>query len=84
MPIPAALIGRLAVDRTSTGRGLGRILLADAVLRAQTASESLAVAALVVDPINDGARAFYRAFGFEDALAPHSQMFLMRSLKKPK
>jgi len=32
-PIPGALIGRLAVDRSAGGRGLGRMLLADAVKR---------------------------------------------------
>ena len=30
-PVPCALIGRLAVDRSAHGRGLGRMLLADAV-----------------------------------------------------
>ena len=37
-PIPAALIGRLAVDRSSLERGLGRMLLADAVKRTVHAS----------------------------------------------
>lgn len=81
IPVPAALIGRLAVDRESGGQGLGKILLADALMRSEAASRSLAVAALVVDPIDDAARAFYRAFGFRDAVGPHSQMFLMRRIK---
>jgi ribosomal protein S18 acetylase RimI-like enzyme len=82
LPVPAALIGRLAVDRDHAGRGLGTILLADAVIRTEIASQSLAVAALVVDPIDDAARAFYRTFGFRDVVAPHSQMFLMRVVRK--
>jgi ribosomal protein S18 acetylase RimI-like enzyme len=82
LPVPAALIGRLAVDRTVAGHGLGKILLADALLKSEVASESLAVAALVVDPIDDAARAFYRAFGFRDALGSHNQMFLMRRVGK--
>ena len=32
-PVPCALIGRLAVDRSAHGRGIGRMLLADAVKR---------------------------------------------------
>ena len=47
------MAGRLAVDRTVAGHGLGKILLADALLKSEVASESLAVAALVVDPIDD-------------------------------
>lgn len=82
LPVPAALIGRLAVDRTVAGRGLGKILLADALLKSETASESLGVAALVVDPVDDAARAFYRAFGFRDALGSHNQMLLMRRVRK--
>lgn len=32
-PIPAALLGRLAVSRTAQGHGIGRMLLADALKR---------------------------------------------------
>jgi predicted N-acetyltransferase YhbS len=38
-PIPVVLLGRLAVDRGWQGRGLGRDLLRDAVLRVLTAGE---------------------------------------------
>ncbi len=63
-PIPAALIGRLAVDRMVQGRGLGRLLLADAVQRTLGVSDQIAIHALVVDAKNDAAREFYLAFGF--------------------
>ena len=36
-PVPCALIGRLAVDRSAQGRGLGHLLLADAVKRVVSA-----------------------------------------------
>jgi GNAT superfamily N-acetyltransferase len=76
-PIPAALIGRLAVDREFAGRGLGSILLADAVKKTVAASQTLAVTVLVVDPIDDGARAFYSSFGFRSLQAPQERMFLV-------
>ena len=62
--MPVALLGRLAVDRTFQGQGLGSILLVDACKRVAAASETLAVAALVVDAKSPTAAAFYRHFGF--------------------
>jgi predicted N-acetyltransferase YhbS len=41
-PMPTVLIGRLAVDRSEQGRGLGRLLLRDAALRARAAAEVIA------------------------------------------
>jgi ribosomal protein S18 acetylase RimI-like enzyme len=75
-PIPAALVGRLAVDNSFRRRGLGSILLADAVKKAMAAAESVAMTVIVVDPINDAARAFYAAFGFRSLQGPQPRMFL--------
>lgn len=75
--VPAALVGRLAVDRRHAGHGLGRILLADAVLRTDVASEAIGIAVIVVDPLDGRARDFYRAFGFLDAPGS-AQMYLVR------
>lgn len=63
-PIPVALIGRLAVDKQAQGKGLGSILLVDACKRVVAASQSLAVAAIVVDAKSPQAAAFYQHFGF--------------------
>jgi len=63
-PIPAALIGRLTVAQTQQNRGLGGLLLADAVQRTHAASAHIGIHALVVDAIDDKAYAFYRKFGF--------------------
>jgi GNAT superfamily N-acetyltransferase len=75
-PIPAALVGRLAVDRGFARRGLGSILLADAVKKTLAAAETVAMAVIIVDPIDDAARAFYAAFGFHSLQGPRQQMFL--------
>ena len=63
-PIPVMLMGRLAVDRTQQGTGLGRALLKDAVLRTLTAAEIGGVRALLVHALDASAAAFYRHNGF--------------------
>lgn len=80
-PIPAALIGRLAIAQADAGRGLGRLVLADAIKRTIAAAETLAVAVIVVDPIDDRAAAFYAAFGFTELQAAPRRMVLALSVK---
>lgn len=63
-PIPMAVLGRLVVDRTLHGQGIGRALLRDAARRTIQASEALAVRGLLVQALNDGAAGFYLACGF--------------------
>jgi len=62
--IPAVLLARLALDRTLQGRGLGGALLADALLRVATVSETVAARYVVVDAIDERAASFYEHFGF--------------------
>jgi ribosomal protein S18 acetylase RimI-like enzyme len=61
--LPAALIGRLAVDRQFQRMGLGAALLFDAVKRALQGGP--AAFALIVDAKDVNAAAFYRRYGFE-------------------
>jgi GNAT superfamily N-acetyltransferase len=60
--LPAARIGRLAVDLRFRGRGLGGLLLIDAARRALRAEQ--ANFSLLVDAKDDTAAAFYRHHGF--------------------
>lgn len=60
--VPAVRMGRLAVDRTYQGQGLGGALLADALDRAMRAE--IAAYALLVDAKDAAAAAFYRHHGF--------------------
>ena len=78
-PIPMAVLGRLAVDRRWKGKGLGRALLQDAVLRTGQASTILGIRGLFVHAISDEARAFYVRNGF--ASIPANPMTLVLSLK---
>lgn len=63
-PVPAARLGRLAVDGGMKGKGLGAFLLMDALNRVLLATQTLAVHAIVVDAKDETAAAFYRKYGF--------------------
>jgi len=74
--LPAALIGRLARDRRYAGRGLGSLLLADAVGRIVAIGTEMAVFAIVVDALDERARAFYEAHGFRPQASQADRLFL--------
>jgi GNAT superfamily N-acetyltransferase len=63
-PIPAVLIGRLAVDLRYQGRKIGVSLLQDALCRIITASQSIGVAYILVHALDDVAKQFYETKGF--------------------
>ncbi|MGH6841094.1 MAG: GNAT family N-acetyltransferase, partial [Methylocella sp.] len=44
-PVPVVVLGRLAVERSHQGQGLGRALFRDAALRTIRAAEMMAFAA---------------------------------------
>jgi len=60
--VPAIRMGRLAVDGSRRGQGLGSALLVDALRRA--AQAEIAAAAMIVDAKDEAAAAFYRHHGF--------------------
>jgi ribosomal protein S18 acetylase RimI-like enzyme len=62
--VSATLLGRLAVAKTAQRRGIGTMLVADALKRAYMVSGDVASVAVVVDAIEKDAVAFYEAFGF--------------------
>lgn len=77
--VPAARIGRLAVDTRYRGHKLGAALLASATQRA--AGSDLAVFAMIVDAKDAEAVAFYRHHGFESySSAPGSLIAPLHAL----
>lgn len=74
-PVPAALLGRLAVDAQWQGQGLGGFLLRDALLRVVGAAQTIGVRAILVHAISDGAKAFYQHWGL--STSPVDPMTLM-------
>lgn len=63
-PIPVARIGRLAVDNQSKGKGMGKVLLVDALYRIWNASQVVAAYAVVVDAKDEESKTFYMHYGF--------------------
>ena len=75
-PIPAALLGRLAVAKEAQGEGVGKLLLADAVKRTLAAGKEIAIHALFVDALDDRAVAFYQHFGFTPLESNNQRLYL--------
>lgn len=67
-PIPVMVLGRLAVDQTFQGQGLGKAMLRDAILRTIQAAEIVGIRAQLVHAISDAARQFYERCGFQPSL----------------
>lgn len=78
-PVPVIVLGRLAIDAREQGNGLGSALLRDAVLRVAAAAREVGVAAMLVHALNDRAKAFYVAAGFETL--PVDPMVLVLRIK---
>ncbi len=63
--IPGVRLGRLAVDRQYQGKGLGELLLVDALTRAQRIYAEAGGIGLFVDALDEQAAGYYLHFGFE-------------------
>jgi GNAT superfamily N-acetyltransferase len=63
-PVGMVLLTRLAVDRSEQGKGLGALLLSEALRKAVAAGEAAAARLVVVDAIDDEAAKFYAHHGF--------------------
>jgi predicted N-acetyltransferase YhbS len=63
-PIPALVLGRLAVDQGCQGTGIGQGLLRDAVARSINVSQQIGARVLIVHALNDNAETFYLKHGF--------------------
>ncbi len=62
--VPGVRLGRLAVDRSVQGQGLGELLLMNAIDRSRLVLEHVGVHALFVDAKDERAAAFYAKYDF--------------------
>jgi GNAT superfamily N-acetyltransferase len=74
--MPVILLGRLALDGRYQGQGLGRTLLADALLKAYAVTATVAAFAVVVDAKDDAARAFYERNDFRRMADDEHRLFI--------
>ncbi|MSP21378.1 MAG: N-acetyltransferase [Alphaproteobacteria bacterium] len=75
--IPVMLLARLAIDRTEQGRGLGKALLKDALLRTARAADIAGIRALLVHAKDDESRAWYASLDFEPSPTDAYHLFLL-------
>lgn len=78
-PIPVVVLGRLAVDKSLHGKGVGRALVRDARLRVIQVAETIGIRGMLVHALSDEARDFYLRVGFEPS--PMDPMMLMVTLR---
>jgi GNAT superfamily N-acetyltransferase len=82
-PIPVIVLGRLAVDRSFQGKGLGSLLLRDALLRTEHAAQIAGIRAVLLHAISEDAKRFYKHHGFaESPIDPMIMMMTLDDLRK--
>jgi GNAT superfamily N-acetyltransferase len=81
--LPATLLGRLAVNRAHRGQNLGRLLLIDALRRSLRNTSEVASIGVVVDALDESARAFYLHHEFGQLRDhPNRLLILMATIEK--
>lgn len=63
--MPAVLLARLAIDKTLRGKGMGGVLLADAMGQVVAAVRRVAARFVLVDALDEEAATFYTRYGFK-------------------
>ena len=76
--LPAVLLGRLALDRSLHGHGLGGAVLAEAIGRVASIATTLGARYLVVDALHAQAAAFYQHYGFAPVPDQHSLRLILK------
>ena len=79
-PIPVIIIGRLAVDESFKGQGIGAGLLRDALMRIVGAAEQIGVRAVLVHALDRAAHDFYLKQGFYES--PTNEMTMMVTVQE--
>jgi GNAT superfamily N-acetyltransferase len=77
-PIPVVVLGRLAVDQSQKGRGLGRALFQNAARRTIHAAEAIGIRGMIVHALSEEAKTFYLRLGL--TVSPLDPMILMTTM----
>lgn len=82
-PIPVILLGRLAVDQQYQKQGIARGLMRDAAFRVMEAAETVGIRGILVHALDDDAKDFYTALGFEfSPLDTHTLFMTIQDIRK--
>jgi GNAT superfamily N-acetyltransferase len=74
--LPVTLLGRLAIDQSMKGNGMGQFLLMDALRRSLEAATNIAAMAILVDAKVEAAETFYRHYSFLPLQQQPRRLFL--------
>jgi GNAT superfamily N-acetyltransferase len=74
--LPVAVLAWLGVSSAHQGKGLGGRLLAQALRDCYEAGQTFAFVAVLLDCINDAAKAFYQRWDFEELPGQPYRLFL--------
>lgn len=77
--LPASLVARLAVSELVKGRGIGSLMLMDAMARCARVANEIGGVAIVVDALEDSVIAFYERVGFARFEPNSLKMFIPMS-----
>ena len=76
-PVPALLLGQLAVDKNYQGQGIAGDLLFFAFQTVLSIEKQIGCFGVITHPIDDNARSFYKRWGFEDnSFDPEGSMII--------
>ena len=82
-PVPVIRIGRLATDLRFICRGIGSMMLVDALRRASVLSTNLGVFAVEVDALTPEAKRFYCKLGFLTLVDDQLHLYIsIKTIKK--
>lgn len=74
--LPAAILAWLGVNVKHQGRGLGQLLLAQALRDCHEAGKTFAFVAVILDCLGDDAKAFYQRWDFQELPGNPYRLFL--------
>jgi GNAT superfamily N-acetyltransferase len=81
-PVPVVVLGRLAVDRSYQGKGIGRAMVRDAGYRVIQAADIIGIRGMIVQAVSIEAKIFYEHIGFDvSPLDPMTLMITLEDLK---
>lgn len=81
--VGVTLLGRMAVDISQKGKGLGELVLVDALKRSLRAAREVASFAVFVEAKDEDSVSFYEKYGFVRLLDDKLKLFLpMKTIEK--
>lgn len=74
--VPVAVLAWLGVSGKHQGRGIGRLLVAQGLRDCYEAGETFAFVAVILDCLNDAAKAFYQQWDFQELPGQPYRLFV--------